>query len=171
MKTLSRMIVVILLATNLAAAQSDEIAPGDNLVVEGVAKIPVTLAEGVSRYTEFRYAGLSSWHPTKREMLSFFLTGEGYSVITAEDGQQALGLIGLAPPDLIITDIQMPNLNGIELIKRLRGQSQSSTVPIVVMSALGSGVVSEAIKAGANQSTPKPMQLEALLGLIQQLLS
>ena len=110
-------------------------------------------------------------NPDAREMLSFILTGEGFSVITAEDGQQALDLIGRAPPDLVITDIQMPNLNGIELIKRLRGQSQSSRVPIVVMSALGSGVVSEAIKAGANQSTPKPMQLEALLGLIQQLLS
>jgi CheY-like chemotaxis protein len=109
-------------------------------------------------------------NPDAREMLSFILAGEGFSVITAEDGQQALNLIGRAPPDLIITDIQMPNLNGIELIKRLRAQSHLNRVPIVVMSAVGSGVVSEAINAGANQSTPKPMQLEALLDLIRQLL-
>ncbi|MEN3333491.1 MAG: hypothetical protein V7641_2856 [Blastocatellia bacterium] len=69
MRTLARIIVVILLATNLVAAQSDEIAPGDNLVIEGVPKIPAALAEEVSRYTDFRYAGLSSWHPTRREML------------------------------------------------------------------------------------------------------
>jgi CheY-like chemotaxis protein len=110
-------------------------------------------------------------NPDAREMLSAILTGEGFSVITAEDGQQSLDIIQRAPPDLVTTDIQMPNLNGIELIKRLRAQSQLQMMPIVVMSAVGSGIVSEAINAGANQSTPKPMQLEALLGLIRQLLS
>jgi Dipeptidyl aminopeptidases/acylaminoacyl-peptidases len=69
MKSFARIIVVILLATNLVAAQSNEIVPGDNLVIEGVPKIPAALAEEVSRYTDFRYAGLSSWHPAKREML------------------------------------------------------------------------------------------------------
>ena len=69
MKSFARIIVVILLATNLVAAQSNEIVPGDNLVIEGVPKIPATLAEEVSRYTDFRYAGLSSWHPIRREML------------------------------------------------------------------------------------------------------
>jgi dipeptidyl aminopeptidase/acylaminoacyl peptidase len=69
MKSFARIIIVILLAANLVAAQSNEIVPGDNLVIEGVPKIPAALAEEVSRYTDFRYAGLSSWHPTRREML------------------------------------------------------------------------------------------------------
>jgi len=50
-------------------AQSNEIVPGDNLVVEGIPKVPVSLVEAVGRYTEFRRAALLSWHPTKREML------------------------------------------------------------------------------------------------------
>lgn len=109
--------------------------------------------------------------PDAREMLSVLLAAEGFAVITAEDGQQALQIVEQAPPDLIITDIQMPNLDGIELIKRLRTHSQLRWVPIVVMSAVEGGIVRDALKAGANQATQKPMQLDGLLGLIKQLLS
>jgi dipeptidyl aminopeptidase/acylaminoacyl peptidase len=50
-------------------AESAMITPGDNLVVEGIPSIPATLADDVGRYTEFRSAGISSWHPLRREML------------------------------------------------------------------------------------------------------
>lgn len=60
---------VLLLAVAPARAQNGTITPGDNLVVEGVPPIPATLAEEVRRYTEFRTAGLASWHPVRREML------------------------------------------------------------------------------------------------------
>src|SRR5579872_7184436 len=52
-----------------AFAQSDEVVPGENLVVEGIPKIPASLAEAVGRYSEFRSADFVSWHPTRREML------------------------------------------------------------------------------------------------------
>ena len=61
--------VLTLVLAGGAFAQSDVVVPGDNLVVEGVPAIPTSLAEGVARYTEFRSAGLLSWHPTQREML------------------------------------------------------------------------------------------------------
>lgn len=63
---------VSLVATLLASAsfaQNDVIVPGDNLVVEGLPPIPASLAEDTGRYTEFRSAAISSWHPTRREML------------------------------------------------------------------------------------------------------
>jgi len=63
-----RVLAVILFAVP-ALAQSDEIVPNENLVVEGIPKIPASLAESVGRYSEFRNAGFASWHPTKREML------------------------------------------------------------------------------------------------------
>lgn len=53
----------------VAVGQSEFATPGENLVVEGIPNIPAALAEEVNRYTEFRYAGLSNWHPTRREML------------------------------------------------------------------------------------------------------
>ncbi|PYS65132.1 MAG: peptidase S9, prolyl oligopeptidase [Acidobacteria bacterium] len=56
-------------SVTVVAAQSDVLSPADNLVVEGIPKIPAAMAEEINRYTEFRYAGLSNWHPTKREML------------------------------------------------------------------------------------------------------
>ena len=104
-----------------------------------------------------------------REMLSYILTAEGFSVLTAEDGLQALGLLDVSP-DLIITDINMPNLDGIELIKQLRQQIQLNDVPIIVMSALDSGAVQDAINAGATGAACKPMHLTFLLTLIAELL-
>jgi dipeptidyl aminopeptidase/acylaminoacyl peptidase len=62
-------VLALLLFATLASAQSDVVAPNENLVVEGVPKIPASLAESVGRYSEFRSADFVSWHPTKREML------------------------------------------------------------------------------------------------------
>ena len=66
-----RFIAALFLASASALAQTNGpvIAPGDNLVVEGVPTIPASIADEVRRYTEYRTAGLGSWHPTRREML------------------------------------------------------------------------------------------------------
>ena len=66
-----RFLAAVMLASTPALAQSagPVIAPADNLVVEGVPAIPASIADEVRRYTEFRTAGLSSWHPVRREML------------------------------------------------------------------------------------------------------
>lgn len=68
MKRSLQVFAVILLAT-LAFAQSDEVAPNENLIAEGIPKIPASLAESVGRYSEFRAAAFASWHPGHREML------------------------------------------------------------------------------------------------------
>ncbi|HEX5706423.1 MAG TPA: prolyl oligopeptidase family serine peptidase, partial [Pyrinomonadaceae bacterium] len=69
MRNLPRLLLVSILLAATALAQDGDIAPGDNLIVQGVPKIPATLAETVRRYTEFRTAALTDWHPTRREML------------------------------------------------------------------------------------------------------
>jgi dipeptidyl aminopeptidase/acylaminoacyl peptidase len=68
MKRCLRVLAVLLFST-FAIAQSDEIVPNENLVAQGIPKIPRALADSVGRYSEFRAAGFTSWHPTKREML------------------------------------------------------------------------------------------------------
>lgn len=65
----SACLFLTLLAFILAQAQTAEIRPGENLVVEGVPKIPASLAENVARYGEFRSARREVWHPVRREML------------------------------------------------------------------------------------------------------
>jgi dipeptidyl aminopeptidase/acylaminoacyl peptidase len=72
MKSLARSIAITIAAALLVSgviAQNPVIVPGDNLVVEGIPAIPSSLASDVARYTEFRQAQISSWHPTRREML------------------------------------------------------------------------------------------------------
>lgn len=79
MKSFLRFCAVLCLAT-AAFAQTDEYAPNENLVTEGIPKIPGSLAEGLERYTEFRIAGFSSWHPTRREMLIVTRFADTYQV-------------------------------------------------------------------------------------------
>ena len=64
----ARVLSVILFAA-FAFAQDNVVVPNENLVAEGIPKIPASLAESVGRYNEFRFAGFASWHPAKREML------------------------------------------------------------------------------------------------------
>ncbi len=66
---LLRRLSVLLLFVGLAFAQSDFIAPNENLVVQDIPKVPAALADAASRYGEFRTANFQSWHPTRREML------------------------------------------------------------------------------------------------------
>lgn len=66
---LAATLAVVLLPAIMVMAQSDAILPGENLVVEGIPAIPSSLTETVERYTQFRFASLLSWHPTRREML------------------------------------------------------------------------------------------------------
>ena len=68
MKGLSRLVIIMFLSA-IAFAQSDTVAPNENLVAEGIPKIPASLAESVGRYSDFRYGVFASWHPVRREML------------------------------------------------------------------------------------------------------
>ena len=67
--SVSLRVLAVILFGALAFAQSDEIVPNENLVAEGIPKIPASLAEVAARYSDFRTASFASWHPTKREML------------------------------------------------------------------------------------------------------
>jgi len=105
-----------------------------------------------------------------REMMTKLLELESFTVVTAEDGSIGLDVAEMERPDIIITDINMPNLNGIEMIRRLRKQPQFSRVPIMAITAYGNGVAAEAVAAGANHATTKPIEFEALIGGIKKLL-
>jgi len=81
MKIISRILFIILLTAIFSIAQDREyLVPGDNLIIEGIPKIPTTLVDEVGRYSEFRYAFFSSWHPEKREMLIQTRFAETYQV-------------------------------------------------------------------------------------------
>lgn len=109
-------------------------------------------------------------HPDSRDLLALYLRMQGYTVYTAEDGREGLKLIQLDCPDLIITDLSMPHLDGIGLIKRVRQIPECRITPILVMTAHGSEEESAACQAGANQTIAKPIEYESLIHRINELL-
>ena len=105
-----------------------------------------------------------------RDMMAKLLELEAYSVMTAVDGHAGLKVAADQRPDLIITDINMPNMNGIEMTKELRKRSEFAHVPIMAITAYGNAIAQEAIDAGANRATTKPVQFAKLMVEIRQLL-
>jgi len=110
-------------------------------------------------------------HSDARELITIVLEEEGFEVIGVEDGQAALDAIRAKRPDLVITDIQMPKLDGIDLIKALRGLPELISIPILVMTANHSGVIKDALDAGATAAAHKPIELDSMIRLIKTLLT
>jgi DNA-binding response OmpR family regulator len=105
-----------------------------------------------------------------RELLHLYLTGEGFTVITAGDGREGLYLARAEKPDLIVTDLNMPQLDGLALVKELRAEPQFKDLTIIVMTAFGKEERDSAIRAGANRAVDKPTHFESLVDDINELL-
>jgi DNA-binding response OmpR family regulator len=101
-----------------------------------------------------------------RELLHFFFTKAGYTVSTANDGQEGLYMAKAERPDLILTDISMPNVNGIEMIKQIRTDEQIADLPVIVFTALGATAEDEITEAGANRILYKPFDFDELQSVV-----
>lgn len=101
-------------------------------------------------------------------VLRHILSAHGYAARTAEDGEAALEIFREWPPDLVLTDLQMPNMNGLELCRRLR---EDSSVPIVILSVRNDEkVIVEALDAGADDYVTKPFGTDVLLARLRSAL-
>jgi two-component system chemotaxis response regulator CheY len=95
--------------------------------------------------------------PTIRKFVSFTLSARGYKIISACDGMEALEKLPSEEIDLIITDLNMPNVDGFELIRTVRGNDDYESIPIIILSSLGSeNDVDEGLNCGANSYLKKP---------------
>ena len=102
-------------------------------------------------------------------VLNALLSGEGYEVLTAGNGARALVLAAEEEPDLLLTDMRMPNMTGLELIQKLR--EKGSDCAVVVMTAYGTVENAvEAMKAGASDYVMKPFENQELLLTIKRTL-
>lgn len=100
-------------------------------------------------------------------MLCRLLKMEGYEVEHAIDGMVGLNVATSEHPDLIVTDIQMPRMNGIEMIKRIREAAEMNETPIIVMSAYGRRMIDDAIEAGADDFVEKPIDFDKFLTTVK----
>lgn len=95
--------------------------------------------------------------PSIRKFISFALTMDGYDVISASDGMEAIEKIPTSKVDLVITDLNMPNIDGFELIKVIRGNQDLKEVPIIILSSLSSNEdIEHGLSCGANSYLVKP---------------
>ena len=102
--------------------------------------------------------------------LARLLELKGYDVHTATDGIEALKAVEAFHPDLIITNIMMPRLDGIGLLNTIRNSPNYRSTPVIAMSAFGSGNLQAALQAGANKALRKPINFEQFFKSIEQLL-
>jgi len=100
-------------------------------------------------------------------MLCRLLKMEGYEVEHAIDGMVGYNTATSEHPDLIVTDVQMPRMNGIEMIKRIREEDEFRQTPIIVMSAYGKRIIDDALKAGADDFVEKPIDFDKFLTTIR----
>ena len=106
--------------------------------------------------------------------ISRYLKTKGYQLLFAKDGQEAIDLARSMRPDLILMDIQMPNMDGLEAIKIIRGSNipELANIPIIALTALAMIDDRERfIEAGANEYLPKPVKLNHLAMRIKQILA
>jgi len=102
-------------------------------------------------------------HGDTRELLQFVLEFNGFRVLTAPDGQAALDLLTRQTPDLVLTDLMMPGMEGVEFIRRLRQRPAFARTPVIIMSANHGRRLEEALEMGATSSLCKPLDLNSLL--------
>ena len=106
---------------------------------------------------------------TMRDMVAFTLRGAGYDVVEANDGEDALSKLGGDSVNLVITDINMPRLDGIGLIKKLRADPSYKSTPILVLTTESEGSKKdEGRQAGATGWIVKPFDPDQLLKVVQK---
>src|ERR1700693_3318802 len=106
-----------------------------------------------------------------QKMVGNFLERSGYRVRRASDGIEALQMVHERVPDLVITDVRMPELNGIELTSRLRSNHRTAGIPILMFSDMGEAHDALAGYAvGADDYLPKPFELAILEAKVESML-
>jgi two-component system chemotaxis response regulator CheY len=108
---------------------------------------------------------------TMRKMVSFTLKTVGHQVIEAADGTEALARVQTNSVDLVITDVNMPNMNGIELIRQLRALPKFHKTPILLLTTESDPArKAEGRAAGATGWIVKPFNQEQLLAIVAKVL-
>jgi len=109
--------------------------------------------------------------PTMRKLIAFTLSGAGHKVLEAPDGKAALSLLKTTRVDMIVTDVNMPNMDGIELTRNLRALPQYARTPVLIVTTESQANAKAAGKqAGATGWIVKPFDGQQLLAIVKRVL-
>ena len=108
-----------------------------------------------------------------RQTAQTVLIEYGYNVVTAQDGKDALEVVTSEKPDLIISDINMPNMNGFQFCKAVKDNNITSRIPFILLTGMQDpdGTGAENYTWGADEYMCKPVDWDIMLGIIKNLLS
>jgi len=105
-----------------------------------------------------------------RELLTAMIEDLGHDAVAVRDGKAALAAIAANPPDLVLSDVKMPRLNGFELCRRLKADPKTRLIPVVLITGIGDEFKLQGIEAGADDFFPKPFSRGDLLVRIRAVL-
>ena len=110
--------------------------------------------------------------PTIRKFVSISLKVKGYEIIQVADGMQALEVLPSEKIDLVITDLNMPNIDGFELIKTIRSNEDYREIPIIILSSLsGNEDIEKGMQCGADSYLLKPFDSKRVLYEVSKFLN
>lgn len=106
--------------------------------------------------------------PAQREVLSYNLQSEGFDVVTAADGDEAMLLVDEEAPDIIVLDWMLPGISGIEICRRLKSKSQTRAIPVLMLSARSEEVDRvRGLETGADDYVVKPYSVLELMARVR----
>jgi len=109
---------------------------------------------------------------TMRKMISLTLRGAGYDIVEAADGMDALNVVRNQQVDLMIVDVNMPRMNGIEFTKQVRTMAQYRRTPILILTTeSATGVKNQGRAAGATGWIVKPFKQDQLITVVNKVFS
>jgi len=100
-------------------------------------------------------------------LLQTLLEVEGYSVEVADSGQAALQQMRIAPPDLVLLDVMMPEMDGFKVVRKIRGNRQLRATPVILITAYDEPFVEYGWKLGADDFIRKPIDPDKLMQRIR----
>lgn len=138
------------MSTSLPLPRTHPPARGDLRAAPGAAPV-ILLAED---------------HADSRAALRTLFDAMGYRVVEATDGAQAIQRAAETPPDLILMDVMMPRVDGIEAMRAIRRDPRFADVPIIAVTAM-EGAREAVLEAGCDEVVPKPVDIRRLLARVQ----
>ena len=108
-------------------------------------------------------------HLDSRDALRALLEAFGYRVLVAADGRQAVEIATAEQPDLVLMDIMMPEMDGFEATRALRGDARTANMPIIAVTAM-EGAQQLALQAGADDFVRKPVDIRGLVAKVNRYL-
>jgi two-component system cell cycle response regulator DivK len=111
-------------------------------------------------------------NPMNMRLIEMILKSDDYTLLKAVDGEEALAIATIDHPDLILMDIRLPKVGGLEVAKRLKKNAKLSHIPIIALTAHAmKGDMEKAIEAGCDSYVSKPIDTHQLPKLVANLLS